>query len=1242
MEAARLLERLRDRAIDTPAQATPVDALAETLGLDVAPFHPATRRKGTLGWLEPGENLIFLSDGLTEPVRRFTLAHEIGHFVLHREPGDGQSPFETADAGWDQACDGVDLAGPLDALTALAETLQPGQAYSGRARRESEANAFAASLLLPTDALLAHYRRVTLTHTPKTKRIRLLAERFRVTEDVLLRRLTALLLPGADELDTAALEPTLAGRGEHLTRTATLDLWQQRAARSETPALVVAGPGTGKTSTLIGRVAYLLTEAKAPARSILALTFSNKAAREMRERLRVLLAPKGDAPRTGLSTVSTIHAFCGDLLRRYAPLVGLRPDFRLVTETDGYFILRRLAGELSLRRYSPLAAPAQHFPAILGAISRAKDELCGPEQYMQIARELRERAQSADALDEADRTTEIAEVYAAYQAALAERGDADFGDLVRLAVQLLQKHPDVLAEVRTAYQHILVDEFQDINRAMGVLLRTLAGADGPLWAVGDADQAIYRFRGASPANLARFEHEYPAARVHLLKRNYRSVPEILEAAAAVASQFLPGGERPALETERPAGPDAAVTLATAPDEASELAGLAQAIRARCPAGRALAEQVVLCRTRRHVQKVADALRAADIPVHLVTPLLEQDEIKDVLAVLALLADPSGAGLLRAGNLADHAFSKAEASKLLAEARARALPLSALLGGALDDIAELSESGRRGLKALLSVLGELRRAPDAATGLARYVFGHSNLGRHLLAGAFGDAGERSRAAAMAQLLSLARTFEDRQHTQAVRRSDKADWAGFLDYVRVVSALRQESGSAADDLAAGDVDRIRVLTVHASKGLEFPVVYLPGLADRRFPSQRRSSVVSSPDGMLEEGAVGEDQHRAEEACLFYVALTRARDELVLSVAEQYGKLRYRPSPFLAPLAERLGVSLAYERWVERLPGARIPADAEVPIEDAVAELDGRPVHVAELETYRRCPRQYAYRYVYRLRPSEIGLTTLRRTLHDTLHLLQSRFEDVSAVSAAPSLGEALELFEWQWTEALARGRPDEAVPPAQDEPAADGTAAAEPFIALYRRHGRQVVERMWERLSHEPATGTPRPADQATQVALGARYDQTVTVRAAGHEIAVTLDRVEGSADGRTAAAGTAAGTGEIQTSAPRIGTTASTASPAPFPTRLVRHRLGHGGSTQADLRQLLYTLAAEQGLAAPAELYTHNLTTGEMERVELDRRKLIRLHEELDQTLDGIRRRIYAPRPDPNTCQSCPFLLICPA
>lgn len=1238
--ADRLLRWLRAGDEHSVAVATPVDALAQRLGLTVASFHPDTQPPGTLGYLEPGEDLIFLRAGLSAPIRRFTLAHEIGHAVLHRASG---APAEIArslgaapggaGAPPAQPCDADDLATPLETLD--DEVLHPGQAYSARSQRETEANAFAAALLLPAERLLADYRAAPAWpagQVPKDATARAVAARFGVSEDVVLRRLAALLLSAREELEQLSA-PAPSERGDIQASGARLDAAQRVAAESEPPALVIAGPGTGKTSTLVHRVAYLIRRQGVPADAILALTFSNKAAREMRARVTALIDQGGAAapeppalptiglPTIGLPTISTIHAFCGDLLRRHAHLAGLRPDFRLVSEVEGYFLLRRLTADLSLNHYQPLAAPAQYFPDLLAAISRAKDELVEPEEYARLAQGMAASATTLEEREAAERALEVADVYAAYQRALAERGDPDFGDVIALVVRLLQRHDEVRAELRARYHHILVDEFQDINRAMGVLLRTLAGADGPLWAVGDADQAIYRFRGASPANLARFAEEYPSARIHRLRRNYRSISPILEAAAAFAGAFLGRGtdgeesseERSALEAARPTPDAPRVTLATAPDDAAELAGLCAALQRRIAGGVPPADQAVLCRTRRQARRVVAALAAGGIPGHFVAPLLEQDEIKDVLAVAALLAQPSGGGLLRAGALDAHRFTRREAMAVLREARARGVAPLGLFARDAAGVPGVSPEGAAGLKRLAEVVDELRRAPDVATGLARYLFSLTSLGGGLLAAmAAGDDAAPARARQLGRLLSLAQGFEDqRRGAEIVGRAGAsgasgAAWAEFLVYVRALVVLRQGVAEADDARASEATPGVAVLTVHASKGLEFPVVYLPGLAARRFPLQRRHDAAPPPPGLAAAPEVPDaaDAQLTEEACLFYVAMTRARDELVLSAAERYGKVASHLSPFLAPIERRLGPALARERWTTPAPAVASPAAPALPLELPPTEDGDIPPSAGAVELYQRCPRQYAYRYVYGLRPRDAGLLALRQCLAATARDLQEHAQhaDMAEGDAArqfPSRAEARALFERHWA-AQERGA----------EPAEERAA----WGALYHRHGLRMLDRAWDELARgHAAHGTGEDAEDASAVL----FDQEVRVQAGGREVRVTLDRVERAGADSTSGAEN---------------------------TRYIRHRMGRIAD-RPDTRALLYALAAEQSAGADperAEIGQVQLATGERRRVELSARQKDRLRADLERALAGMEGGEYPPRPDPHMCATCPFLLICPA
>jgi CRISPR/Cas system-associated exonuclease Cas4 (RecB family) len=402
------------------------------------------------------------------------------------------------------------------------------------------------------------------------------------------------------------------------------------------------------------------------------------------------------------------------------------------------------------------------------------------------------------------------------------------------------------------------------------------------------------------------------------------------------------------------------------------------------------------------------------------------------------------------------------------------------------------------------------------------------------------------------------------------------------------------------------------------------------------QRRGTSIPLLPGLQDENTDPGDAaaHLAEEACLFYVALTRARDELVLSRAEQYGRMRYKASPFLAPIVSALGERLHRDQWPPARQAVRRPVVAGNRSLFALPErVIQEPVRHSEIEMYQRCPRQYAYRYVYKLQPREIGLATLRHVLHAALHRLQqsvtrtrSGRRKAAAAAKEISLQEALKLFDHEWDKKLEQERLGQSE---RDEGGAERSSAVssgvsgDAFLEVYRRHGRQVIERAWKSMTEYRALERSHDGQLAPGVIFEnpeTHYDEQVTIQVRGRELSVVLDRVE-------------------------RGTRAADTAGTSTPVRLVRHRLGNSNNLgKPDLHALFYALAAEaeRGDTRATELYSHNLTTGEVERVILDDRKLARLREELDTALEGIDSGFYPPRPDPNICPNCPFLLICPA
>jgi len=1265
-EARQLLQSFRESYPQWAGERTPLDELTAWLGLEIATFYPDDYPQGTYGFVEPEEKLIWLCRELPETLRRFTLAHELGHAVLHRQVGQQHFSYNPSqlttefgqEVSREDPCQTSDVREEVTGLIyqqQAEELLGIGLSYDPRSQRELAANIFAAELLMPLERVRALY---LAGEVPANK----LASIFDVSNAAMLNRLAGLLLE-AKETPTRAEADRPA---EAVPARKQYDEFQQSAIEAPVPALIVAGPGSGKTSTLIGRAEYLIDTLGIAPEHILALTFSRKAAEEMQERLQQALDARASPPGSlsikdgegeGVK-VSTFHAFCAELLRTYGSLVGLRQDFAFVDDAEGYFLLLRLASELPLRHYQNLNTPAYYFPAILSAISRAKDELVTPAEYKHLALRMLEQASTGEEIEEAEKALEIAEIYALYQAALQRQGDTDFGGLIMLTVQLLQEHAGLRHELQQKYQHILVDEFQDINRASGVLLRELAGDARRVWVVGDANQAIYSFRGASPANIANFRDDYPNAVILPLSRNYRSRPDIVSLAEAFRYEHLePGSAQGTVQTARPTATDTYVTLATAPDEASELSGLISDIRCKQAAGYNFRDMVVLCRTRAQARKITQALVAANLPVIERGGLLEQEHIKNLVSIVMLLAEPSGMGILRAARQPDHFLTQSDIEALLLAAREQKCPPVKLMlsdasppgplsicdgegerGEAGSPLQALSIDGRRSLARLATILKALYLTPNVWSLLVDYLFVETSLVRGLLA-SIENAQARAVLADYAGMLQLARYYDQQQQALRLHNEQEAlargeDVAaitpppiqeqarGFLAYLSVLLTLRHDGGSRREGAGSNDEatpNVIRVMTVHASKGLEFPVVYLPGIVKQRFPIQRRGNPVEPPTGMLPAESEGDAAHETGEACLFYVGATRARDHLVLSYAERYGRKNYKRSAYIdalvAGLPEERVTRVAWQERhnngedqvgasppspspskMERGPGGEAgarptPAKDErawfepvsvQPGERFIEAVRPKTLKISALETYQRCPRQYMYGTIYGFRGDDTAYRLFWKATQVTLEALKQKLEASKGKGEQetrfPTQEETQELYTHYWR---------------------DLGGHTFPFAALYERHGHEVTELVRRRLLASGDTGW--------------QLHQRFTVDIAGKTIELEVDRVEAPAhDGE--------------------------------PVKFVRAHFGKRKAKPTPAaRELLYARASRQHQAGRnIELLVHNMSTGETFQIKLTEKKEQSLYNELEQAILGLERNEFPPKPDAFVCPTCPFFLICPA
>ncbi|MGO4551229.1 UvrD-helicase domain-containing protein [Lysobacter sp. 2RAF19] len=850
---------------------------------------------GGAGALQRKRQRMFVSGALSPELQFFVQAHEYAHWIIE-SPAD---PVLVSTI--------VDPSGPEQSTPLGAGRVE---GYSAQELRERYANVFAREFLLPTH----HARQLFIDERLSASQI---ASRLGVTPSLVYQQLQyALLVPSPPP---AQADKPLPG----------LDASQRIAAGHEGgPALVEAGPGTGKTRTLIGRIERLLETGVDP-RSILALTFSNKAAREIKERIARTI------PSANELWAGTFHAFGLELLRKHAALAGLQEPVRIVDPADALERLESLLPSLDLHYYLRLSDPLALMQPILGAISRAKDELCTPEQYAVLAEQMQTNAVTDEAREAAAKAAEVARVYGLYEAMLREQGGVDFGDLIWRTITLLEQNDDLLAMIRAQFPHVLVDEYQDVNRASSRLLKLIAGDGRNLWVVGDVRQSIYRFRGASPANMRLFAQDFPEAVVLPLKFNYRSGQQIVDTYTAFARSLDDPVWRAAGHLEAIRGSGIRPKLVIAPTLDSEVAAIAHAIEAHRADGIPFRDQAIVVRTHTHAERVAERLQALDVPSMYLGDIFERDEVRNLLAVVSFVAEPSRGALLRLAITESYRMGLADVRSFLELAHAAdRSPLAALSDPAV--IAACAAPARAALERLRDDLAGVRFESTVAEVLNHVLFERRALIDEFLEQP-GSGGEQRRLAIFQLLQFAAEHFDPRKGNP---KKNLLRWIRRLEQFGEERALRELPAAAAS------IDAVRLMTVHASKGLEFPVVYVPYLATRHFPQSNRGKSCPPPEGMLRAEDI---RDQFEEESLFYVALSRARDHLHLSRSEVLGSQKASESKFLPSIVARLELVRAPKTEL-LLPGD-LPARPELKLEPEIHDA-------RDLDQYERCPRKYAY--------------------------------------------------------------------------------------------------------------------------------------------------------------------------------------------------------------------------------------------------------------------------------------------
>ncbi len=793
---------------------------------------------------------------------------------------------------------------------------------------------------------------------------------------------------------------------------------QQRDAvtHGEGPLLVLAGVGTGKTTVITRRIAWLIAEKRAKPAEILALTFTERAAAEMEERVD-LLVPYGYIE----AKIGTFHSFCDSILRENAILLGLSPDYQILTEAEQVIFLKDHLFELPLQRFRPLGNPVKHLSAILKLFSRAKDEDVTAQEYLAYAEKLAE--EGGEGLDEEEAMlrreeiadqTELAETYVAYQRLMAENGFVDFGDLITLTLKLLREHPLVRKRYQDRFRYILVDEFQDTNYAQFELLKLLAGHRN-LTVCGDDDQSIYKFRGAAISNILGFRSEYPDSDLIVLVENYRSTQQILDSAYRLIQFNNPDRLEVREGIEKRLHADSGDGIPVQQQHFQEINDecdfVADTIARGVKEGRSYRDYAILVRSNAQADGFLQALNLLHIPWHFSGSrgLYDREEIRTIIAFLRILADPRD-------NMSFHYVASSAFYSVPSEDLAFATSYSRRRNKSLfevfrvaaksEEFLGLSEEGREAMARLADDLAAL--LPIAArekTGEVLYNYLTERTGTIAALSNSEEAQDALKVQNIAKFFSIIERFS------RVAKYDRVPW--FIDYL---DSLIDAGDNPPVGEADWDEDAVNVLTIHQAKGLEFPVVFLVGLVSGRFPSANRRDAIPLPDGLIKDILPGaeSDFHKQEERRLFYVGMTRAKEELYLTSAKDYGGKRPRkPSQFVS---EALDLPPADLNVVKSSPVASLLRRAKQPVEEVMSDdlvllPRGEEMLVLsnkKIDDYLTCPMKYRYIHILKVPIRQHHSVIYGSAIHQAI----KRYNTARHVGETISLTEVQDAFRKAW--------------------------------------------------------------------------------------------------------------------------------------------------------------------------------------------------------------------------------------
>jgi len=805
------------------------------------------------------------------------------------------------------------------------------------------------------------------------------------------------------------------------------------------PLLVIAGPGTGKTTVITKKIAYLIMEKLAKPEEILALTFTQKAAREMEERVDILL-PYGYND----VNVRTFHSFAEDFLREHAYLLGFSTNFKILTQPGQILFIKDHIFDFGLKIFRPLSDPSYFIQDLIKIFSRAKDELVTPEEYIDFVEKVKEKTVGArcaapllhnspkkqNSKAEQDeyigQQLEIAKAYKTYQELLIQADRMDFGDLVMYMIEALKKHSYLLNKIKNQYKYILVDEFQDTNWAQNELLKVLTlpvenadlhslpkdpkdlknPKDLTITVVGDDDQSIYKFRGAAVSNILNFKENWPNIKEVVLNENYRNTQEILDSSYQVIQNNNPDRLEfrykinkkliaDVKDTETGCHAPELLYYDTETQEAEKIAEKIIKLKnnpknpkdSKDPNDPPLkwSDFAILVRSNNQAIPFINALSSKKIPFVFsgAEGLFRKKVIKDLISFLSILTNP--ADNLALFNLFISEIFAVDFDKIsivLHKVRSLNVFLEEYLRSSLNNPQEkekleenLGKENLEKIEKILDILQELRRE-SIKRSTGELIYRFLQMSGYLKRLASEE--KKGSVEAAEKIIAIASFFD--KVTVFENNNLQADIQKFMEYLNILLEIGEEKEEEVDF----NFDAVRVLTIHKAKGLEFDYVFMVGMVDSRIPGRKKNNLLELPDALIKEKLPEGDSHIQEERRLFYVGMTRARRFLYFTAARDYGgKKTSKLSRFVV---EAVGEENIAEEMVKPVPLERIeqfyPKDdllysSRLRVKDNSIRLSR-----AEVDDWLTCPRKYKFIHITPIRLLADPRITFGRAIHKVI--------------------------------------------------------------------------------------------------------------------------------------------------------------------------------------------------------------------------------------------------------------------